>query len=455
MRLVLVSNRLPNPAEQSGNEGGLLTAVRSALPDEPFLWIGWNGRTSDEDPSTPTRREHHGVSYVSFPLRHNDIERYYAGYANRVLWPLFHQSPARLCYRKEDEEGYLRVNEIFAHLTAPLLHPGDVLWVHDYHLIPLAKALRALGVRHPIGFFLHIPFPPHGALRVLPGHRRLLAGFLDYDLVGFQTADDEEAFRDAVRHEFAGGPAPPRTGVFPASIDPAECTRAAARGRRGTHGRRLLQSLTGRRLILGVDRLDYSKGLPERLRAYERLLETQPRWHRSIVFFQIAPLSRSEIPEYADLRAELDGIVGRILGRFADYDWLPIRYMTRGFRRDTVLGFLSLARVGLVTPLRDGMNLVAKEHVAAQPEEDPGVLVLSEFAGAAHELTGALVVNPYDPEGVAEALDRALAMPLEERRERHASNLRAIVSADARAWARAFLAELGGVPRQGSPPNPA
>jgi len=239
------------------------------------------------------------------------------------------------------------------------------------------------------------------------------------------------------------------TGVFPASIDPEECARAARSGRRSVHGQRLLHSLSGRRLILGVDRLDYSKGLPERFEAYERLLEMSSEWRRSVVYFQIAPLSRSEIPEYAALRTELDGIVGRILGRFADYDWLPVRYMIRGYPRNTVLGFLSLARVGFVTPLCDGMNLVAKEYVAAQPPDDPGVLVLSEFAGAARELEGALVVNPYDRRGVAEALDRALRMPLEERRERNALDRQTIARADARHWARSFLETLGGA----SPPS--
>jgi trehalose 6-phosphate synthase len=449
MSLVLVSNRLPSPAEQRGAQGGLLTAVRSALRDDPFLWVGWSGHNAEEAPPEAALVVRGSARYASFPLSHADATGYYGGYSNRVLWPLFHQRLPLVRYERNDEYAYRRVNELFAQRLVPLLAPDDLLWIHDYHLIPLGAMLRARGVRNRIGFFLHIPFPPRDVLKALPHYRRILEELLSCDLVGFQTANDEALFHEAVRKEFPDRPlSGASTGVFPASIDPDECARAARSGRRGVHGQRLRHSLSGRRLILGVDRLDYSKGLPERFEAYERLLEMSSEWRRSVVYFQIAPLSRSEIPEYAALRTELDDIVGRILGRFADYDWLPVRYMIRGYPRNTVLGFLSLARVGFVTPLCDGMNLVAKEYVAAQPPDDPGVLVLSEFAGAARELEGALVVNPYDRRGVAEALDRALRMPLEERRERNALDRQTIARADARHWARSFLETLGGA----SPP---
>lgn len=453
-RLVVVSNRVPLPRGEKPPEGGLATAVLAALEARGGLWYGWSGNTSPTESSTIERARHGRVEFATLPLAKRDYDEYYQGYSNRVLWPLFHNQLDRMEYRRSYEDGYRRVNELFARRLARLVRPDDRVWVHDYHLIPLGEALRKAGVRVPLGFFLHVPFPPFDVVRALPGHRSLLQALLAYDLVGFQTDVDLHGFQNSVRYGLPGaeiGAAGIREdshltsiGVFPISVDVDDVASQARRARSSIQGRRLVKSLSGRRLIIGIDRLDYSKGLLQKVRAFGRLLERHPETRGEVVLLQIAQPSRGDVPEYQILRRELEREAGRINGRFAEYDWAPIRYLNKGFARATVLRFLSIADVALVTPLRDGMNLVAKEFVAAQEEDDPGVLVLSELAGAARELTDAVLVSPYDVDDIADGLLRAITMPVEERKKRLASMMRTLRTNDIHAWRVRFLEALAG-----------
>jgi len=337
-----------------------------------------------------------------------------------------------------------------------VLEPDDIIWVHDYHLIPLAKALRERGHKNRIGFFLHIPCPPPEILTALPHHERLIPSLCEYDLVGFQTGDDAFNFSRYLTREcglhsrdfnFNVGDRTIRIDVFPVGIETAAFADLAQRSVRLPFVKRVITSLAGRALIIGVDRLDYSKGIPQRLSAFELFLQTQPNWRGKVTYLQIAPKSRTEIPEYAEIEQEIGSAAGRINGAFGEADWTPIRYVNRPYSHSTLAGLYRAARVGLVTPLRDGMNLVAKEYVASQNPDDPGVLILSRFAGASHEFKAALLVNPYDPDSVAAAIGQALAMPLAERRERHDSLFRVLSHNDIQHWADRFLTALERRPR--------
>ncbi|MBU6469090.1 MAG: trehalose-6-phosphate synthase [Gammaproteobacteria bacterium] len=451
-RLVVVSNRVALPGKRGSAEGGLATGLARALEERGGLWFGWNGRVAETADSPPALLSNEAVNYATVPLTRREYDEYYVGFANRCLWPLCHSRLNLLRFKRREYQTYLNTNARFAQQLLPLLSDAPLIWVHDYHLLALGERLRQAGVRSPLGFFLHVPFPCPCTLRALPPHRELVRALLAYDLLGFQTIFDCDAFLGAVRlcvpearveeRAVSYGGRRVRVLPFPIGIDVDEVAQLAERGRSGLHGKRLEASLTGRQLIIGVDRLDYSKGLPDRFRAYGQLLEHWPAFRRQVVLFQIAPLSRTEVPEYDSIRRELNAIAGDLHGRYADYDWLPLRYMTRGFPRRTIMGFLSLARVGLVTPLRDGMNLVAKEFVAAQPAHDPGVLVLSSLAGAAQELKDALIVNPYDGEQVAEGLAQALSMPVEERRERWSAMMKVLRDYDIHHWAQAFVHAL-------------
>lgn len=449
----MVSNRVALPGKRGGAEGGLATGLARVLVEDGGLWFGWDGRISEQERNVVVS-DVGKVRYVTTALSTAEYKQYYTGYANRVLWPLCHYCVNLVRYSRSQDRGYQAVNRRFAELLLPRLQADDRIWIHDYHLIPLAAYLRAGGARQKIGFFLHVPFPPAELLRVLPNGARLLQQLLACDVIGFQTDADVGTFRRSLElfcPEAAltseGARCDRRVvhiGAFPIGIDAEHTSELAAEGRAGPHGRRLHESLAGRRLIIGVDRLDYSKGLPERFRAYGQLLERNPELHRHVTYLQVAALSRAEVPEYRELRADLNAVAGDIIGRFAQYDWLPLRYMLHGFARSTVLGFMSLAHVGLVTPLRDGMNLVAKEYIASQPESDPGVLVLSSLAGAARELSDALIVNPYDVEGLSEALRVALEMPLTERQARWRGCLQALRRNTIHDWTRQFLEALEG-----------
>jgi trehalose 6-phosphate synthase len=448
--LVIASNRVGSAL--SANDGGLATALLAALGQREVVWFGWSGDISDGPPG-PTRVQREGnLTRMLVDLERSEYQGYYLEFANRVLWPIFHYRVNLAEYGREQWVTYGRVNEIFAERLAAALKPDDVLWVHDYHLIPLGAALRGLGVDNALGFFLHIPFPTPEVLATLPVHEALVRELFAYDLVGFQTEKDLQAFGDYVERE-AGGwigddgimhayGTSVRAASFPISIDPRAVAARAAPATRTRQAGRLRDSVSGRQLVIGVDRLDYTKGLVHRFDAIERLLDTHPEYRSTVVVLQIAPPTREDVPEYQRIRAELDARIGRINGRFAEFDQLPLRYLNRRFRQESLFGFYQASRVALVTPLRDGMNLVAKEFVASQDPEDPGVLVLSRFAGAARELDTALIVNPFDIDQIVEALDRALAMPVEERRARYEAMMARLGQHDVHAWREAFLNAL-------------
>ncbi|KRE88718.1 alpha,alpha-trehalose-phosphate synthase [Frateuria sp. Soil773] len=461
-RLVVVSNRVAQPKQTS--TGGLASAMQAALQERGGLWFGWSGKISAN--GELHRLSAGPIDYATIDLSRADHDDFYAGFANRTLWPLLHYRPDLVDYQRKHLEGYLRVNALFADRLVKLLRPTDILWVHDYHLIPLAAMLRQRGVKNRIGFFLHTPMPAAALLIALPQHRQLLETLASYDLIGLHTARDLRALEDYFLHEIGGAMRPGgrlraangrsfRAGVFPISIDTALVAKAARCAETYEEIGQLRKSLEGRALLIGVDRLDYSKGLAQRFLAYAHLLERAPALHRRITFLQIAPPSRGAVPEYRQIRRELERMAGHINGMYAAPDWVPIRYVNQSFPHSLLTGYYRHARVGLVTPLRDGMNLVAKEYVASQNPKDPGVLVLSRFAGAASELEDALLVNPADTAEVADALERALKMPLRERRRRWRGMMDVLESRDITAWRNDFLDALTAAPAPASIAEPA
>ncbi len=451
-RLVAVSNRVALPGSRA--DGGLATGLLAAMQESGGLWFGWSGRShGGVSGETAEVVERNDISFATINIPHALFDPYYNGFANGTLWPLFHYFLDRFQYRDEQHAAYIEVNELFARRLQPLLRSDDLLWVHDYHLIPLAAQLRRQGVRNPIGFFLHIPFPHFEVLRALPVYKSLLGSLLAYDLIGFQTEVDRQAFLGAARATWgetcagaSGAAAALNTrvysGVFPIGVNVNAVTSAAKKASSSLHIRNMEQDLRRRQLVIGVDRLDYSKGLLERFDAYQQFLESYPQHQGAVTYLQIAPLGRQQVDAYTRIRAALEQHAGRTNGRFANVDWTPIRYLNRNFPHATLLGLLRLAHVCLATPLRDGMNLVAKEYVAAQNPKDPGVLVLSDRAGAAYEMKDALLVNPYDTKAIAQALKYALDMPLAERRARHERLLAALQQHDLKHWSASFLAAL-------------
>ena len=451
-RLVIVSNRVPDLDGLQLSGGGLAVAVLDALRDNGGLWFGWNGLIArDGDPLDVVVNEHDAITIATVPLSKKDYEDYYLGFSNSVIWPVFHNRLDLAKFSATQVEGYRRVNIEFANRLSPLLRPSDLIWIHDYHLIPLAAHLRVHGHRNPIGFFLHISFPTPDVLVAAPEHEWLMDSFLSYDLVGFQTALDADNFHRFLLN-FEGASQSENklvargrtivTGVFPIGIDVEAFAAMAHTQEAEERIERLHRRATPRVHIIGVDRLDYTKGLPERLHAFRRLLELHPENRKVATLMQIAAPTREDVEIYVEIRKELEQLSGAINGEFGDFDWTPVRYIHRSVGRDTLAALFRGSHVGLVTPLRDGMNLVAKEYVAAQDEQDPGGLVLSRFAGAAEDLEEALIVNPYDTDDVAEALQRAINMPQAERRARHKALLKRVRDRDARRWRESFLYAL-------------
>lgn len=449
-RLIAVSNRV-GPIRSAPQAGGLSVALVDALRDRDGLWFGWSGKLAAQPKAELHRDSHEGIHTATVDLPTAEYAGYYSGFANGCLWPLFHFRPDLVHYRSEDYRDYLAVNHRLAKRLAPLLKDDDMIWIHDFHFIPMAQALRELGCQQRIGFFLHVPFPARDLLLTLPQHLPLLRMLTAYDLVGVQTDIHLERLHLCMA-TLLGATVDPagwrfetrrtRTGAFPVGIDVETFQSFATTTRAQRIGQRLQDSLRHRQQIIGVDRLDYSKGLLRRVEAYERFLERYPRAHGRVEYLQIAPVSRAEVSAYQDFRQELELAAARVNGRFSRYDWTPLRYLNSPLRRQMLAALFRASRIGFVTPLRDGMNLVAKEYVAAQDPEDPGVLVLSQFAGAARQMTAALIANPYDAEAVADALERARVMPLAERRERHAELLTGLQQWDARRWHLDFLAQL-------------
>lgn len=454
-RLVVVSNRvsIPDPTAKTA-AGGLAVALCEALEAHKGLWFGWSGKTSANPSLHPAMLQRGSVQYALMDLTPTDRQEYYSGFANRALWPTMHYRIGLSEFSRADYAGYLRVNRRFAQALASLVNADDHIWVHDYHLLPLAAELRALGLANRIGYFHHIPWPAPEVLNTLPGSSDLLRAMMDYDLIGMQTDRDADNLKRNLVQEFgarlqgaAGVRLDARTTTireFPIGIDVDSFQKAAVRGNSQKLVRQTVASLGSRSLVMSVDRLDYSKGIPERMEAFERFLLANPDQRNRVTFLQIAPVSRSEVPEYAMLSRQVNETIGRVNGSYGEPGWVPIHYVTTSYPRTVLAGLFRVARAGLVTPLRDGMNLVAKEFVAAQDAEDPGVLILSKFAGAALQLPEALIVNPNDKFEVADAIRTALNMSQPERIERWRPMMETIRRCDVRWWSTTYLRELTG-----------
>ncbi len=453
-RLILVSNRIADPRKSAG-AGGLAVALGDVLSANGGVWFGWSGAIVEG--GAPGEGELHvqhagNVTLATVDLSREDHDSYYLGYSNGVLWPVFHYRLDLADFDAGYIGGYRRVNHLLASKLAPLLRPDDLIWVHDYHLIPMAAELRALGCKNRIGFFLHIPLPPPLILAAIPQHVWLVRLLFAYDLLGFQSQADLGHFSHYVGHEAGAEPAGEhqfrafgrkvRAQAFPIGIDVDEFIALSHARDADDLYQRMKDEFSRRRLLLGVERLDYSKGLPQRLRAFRELLKNYPENLKSATLIQIASPSREALDSYSGLRRELESLCGAINGDYGELDWMPVRYIHRNVARRRLPGLYRVADVALVTPLRDGMNLVAKEFIAAQDPDDPGVLVLSRFAGAAEQMKEALLVNPYDTHGTAESIQQALRMPLHERQRRHQALLAGIRSQDVHWWRKTFLDAL-------------
>jgi trehalose 6-phosphate synthase len=456
-RLVVVSNRVPLPAcSAMPAAGGLAVALEAALKARGGLWFGWSGEACKESEPVLQLGTNGSLSFAVSGLSRRDIEQYYQGFANRALWPICHYRLDLADLSECNAAAYFRVNEQFARQLHTMLRQDDIIWVHDYHFAPMARFLRQMGCVSRIGFFLHIPWPGPDVASALPAYQRILRSFGAYDVVGFQTQADADNFRDCIVSANAGRIASGdwceidgrrmQVSAFPIGIDTEAFAREARAAEKNSTVKRMLASLEGRALVIGVDRLDYSKGLKQRMEAFATFLERSSEAARArVTMLQITPKSRSEVPEYARMQRELAEEAGRINGKLGDVDWTPLRYINKAISRSTLAGLYRMARIGLVTPLRDGMNLVAKEYVAAQAPDNPGVLVLSQFAGSANELKSALIVNPYDIEATAAAIARAYAMPLDERKDRWQAMMAVLRANSIHDWTAHFLQALGNV----------
>jgi alpha,alpha-trehalose-phosphate synthase [UDP-forming]/trehalose-phosphatase len=463
-RLLVVSNRLPELRSAADtkdarkrNVGGLVSALEPALRARQGVWLGWSGRTAARADATRFGLDESAnpkLAWVDFPEEWQ--RHYYNGLCNSALWPLLHSFPSRVRLAERDWTAYREANTAFAAAASRLVGPSDMVWVHDYHLLLLGQKLRERGHDGPIGLFSHVPFPGPDLFYILPWAEEVLMAMLDLDLVGFHTQSYAANFRscvaaipgtrvgdDVVEYRTRRT----RIGAFPIGIIPQQFQGSAAEAT--AEAANLMRAIAPNRLVLGVDRLDYTKGIPERLSGFARLLELYPEWRRKVSLVQISVPSRGDVPDYAEQRERVEHIVGRTNGEFGDADWVPIRYLYRSFSREQLSLLYRSAAVGYVTPLRDGMNLVAKEYVAAQDPADPGVLLLSRFAGAAAELTDALLTNPWYVDGLARDLDRALRMPREERLARHEKLLGSVARTTAISWAEDFLSTLARCAKSG------
>jgi trehalose 6-phosphate synthase len=456
-RLILVSNRVAIPDPEGPRQaGGLAVAVNAALKRRGGVWFGWSGQITETDSAAPPKIvQRRRCTFVTLDLNRTDYQEYYNGFANGVLWPILHYRVDLAEFSAGELGGYLRVNARFADALSRFVGPEDTIWVHDYHLLSLAKELRARGHNNPIGFFLHIPCPPPDILTALPQHAETIGALEHYDLVGLQTVQDANnlsrylsqiaGMRSYGNGVLARDDRRVHIRAMPVGIAPRVMARAARRSIHSPLVDSLRRSLDGRQLILGVDRLDYSKGITHRMQAFGRFLDQHPSWLSRVTLLQVAPKSRVDVPDYIEMDRMIGELVGQINGRHGEADWTPIRYVNRSYSRATLAGLYRSAAIGLVTPLRDGMNLVAKEYVAAQDPTDPGVLILSRFAGAAEELTSALLVNPHEPEAMVAAIAQALSMPLDERIARHEALAERVFADDIDHWAERFLAALAEV----------
>jgi trehalose 6-phosphate synthase len=433
--------------------GGLAAALLPVVEKSGAIWVGSSGRVRDgaqKEPFAEIEALGAGaLAMLDLPAAH--YGGYYEGFANSALWPALHSRSDLIRASQDDYQSYREVNTFMARALLRFRKPETVFWIQDYHFLSLGAELRDLGVRHPIGFFLHTPWPARAVISGVPHHRELVEAMLAYDLIGFQTIDDRDNFVGYLRSELGlpvdNGVVTSRYGksscaVFPIGIDPEKFAMLATRAATNPDVSRLRRSLNGEKLAIGVDRLDYSKGLVNRIEAFDQVLNLYPPLKRTVSLLQIATLSRGTIEAYGNLQNDLARLVGEVNGRHGEVDWTPIRYLNKGFSQTVLAGLYRAAGVGIVTPLHDGMNLVAKEYVAAQNPADPGVLVLSKFAGAANELDTALLVNPHDIDGMARAIANAFAMPLAERRMRWEAMMAKLRAGTIQQWFADFLEAL-------------
>jgi trehalose 6-phosphate synthase/phosphatase len=458
-RLLIVSNRLPVNARVtaggvriSDSGGGLASGLRAWHERTDALWIGWPGDLSGATPGHLEELERRlgERRIVPVPLSPDQIDRYYHGFSNRVLWPMFHYLIDQLPTDDVGWDAYRDANEKFADVVSSVHRPGDLVWVHDYQLMLLPALLRARLPEARIGFFLHIPFPSSEVFRILPWRREILNGLLGADLIGFHTFAYMRHFMTSLLHvggleadidRVRIGNRESRVNVFPMGVDAQGFAALATDADVVARAEAIRKDAGGRRIVLGIDRLDYTKGIPRRLEAVDQLMQREPALRDAMRYIQVAVPSRGDVDEYRQFRKSVEQRVGRINGAYGSVSSLPVHYIHRSVSQADLVALYTAADVMLVTPLRDGMNLVAKEFVATRGDEG-GVLVLSEFAGAAAELNGAITVNPYDVAGVADAIQRALRMAPEERRVRMRNLRQCVVANDVHSWAAAFIDQL-------------
>lgn len=464
MSVIILSNRVCDLNNDAPIEGGLASALVHPVKEEGAVWIGTReraGKITRAKPLIALQRAGKGsVGRVDIPTE--IYQRFYAGFANSALWPVLHSRPDLIRNCAEDYAAYREVNRRMALALLAAGRPDALIWVHDYHFLTVAAELHQSGSRQLAGFFLHTPFPTRQTLLSLPHHRDLVRAMLHYQLIGFQTEIDKRNFELYVSNELGltvGGDVVVQTGTrlgcFPVGIDPDAFAHNAAETAAGADIARLRATLQGSRLMIGVDRIDYSKGIDNRLRALDHLFQSDTALKRQISFLQIALPCRQQIAAYHNLHNELAMRVSEINGRHGEIDWMPIRYLNKGFPQAKLAGLYRCAAVGLVTPLHDGMNLVAKEYVAAQDPADPGMLILSEFAGSARQLDAALLVNPHDVDAIARRIRQALSMSTQERRERWNAMMAVIERSSVQRWCSDFVKALAAAALQpaGKQPN--
>jgi trehalose 6-phosphate synthase len=449
--VVVVSNRVAGAKAGEPISGGLAAALMPMVSRHGAIWVGSSGDVGGACRATDSfaniRALGTGTIVTVDPPSEHYIG-YYEGFANSALWPALHSRIDLIDATADHYASYREVNTFMARALVRFDMSDSIFWIHDYHFFPLGAEMRRLGIERPIGFFLHTPWPDRRCMVAVPHHSDIVREMLAYDVVGFQTIEDRQNFEDYLRYELditvkndtiAHQRGSTRLATFPIGIDVDEFAARATVAVEQPDVLRLRAGLKGSKLVLGVDRLDYSKGLTSRFRAFGRMLEIEPDLKRMVSFLQVAAPSRANIRAYRELRADLDDLVTEINCRHRHVDWTPIHYLNQEFSQSTLAGLYRTAQVGLVTPFRDGMNLVAKEFIAAQNPVDPGVLVLSTFAGAAKELDAALLVSPHDVDSMASQIAKALTMTIEERRERWQQMVTKLKRCSAQNWFFAFL----------------